>query len=225
MSVRAAVVIPAAGAGRRMGAPKAMLELHGQPMLRHTIAPFLAEPRVRAVIVVLDPAAAAAPPAWLAGLDARIRIVPGGAERGDSVRAGLRAVAEDVDVVLIHDAARPLVSGALVARALEAAAAGRSVVAAIPVTDTIHEVNEHGRVLSTPDRRRLWRAQTPQAFPRAVVTAAYDRAGLEGVAATDDAALVARYGEPVHVIEGDATNIKITTPADLALAEVLLARA
>ena len=193
-------------------------------MLSHTLAPFLAEPRIVQIVVVLDSETAAAPPAWLTTLDARVSRVTGGAERGDSVRAGLEIVQEDVDVVLVHDAARPLVSRRLIVRTMEAAALGACVVAALPVTDTIQEVDAERRVVATPDRRRLWMAQTPQAFPRTVLVEAYAWAASQGITATDDAALVVRFGEAVRVLEGESGNIKITTETDLAYAEYLLAR-
>jgi 2-C-methyl-D-erythritol 4-phosphate cytidylyltransferase len=219
------VVIPAAGAGRRLGGhSKALLQLAGQPMLRRTLAPFLADPRVSCIAIALSADIRAALPDWLAAPGPRVRIVTGGEHRGDSVYAGIAALDPDVDVVLVHDAARPLVTGAVIDRTIAAAAQGRCVVAAVPAADTVQEVNAAGRIVRTPDRSRLWLAQTPQAFPYAILAGAYERAGREGVHATDDAALVARYGVAVHVVEGDAANFKITGPADVVLAEALLAR-
>lgn len=224
MSVRAAVVIPAAGGGVRLGGlAKAFLPLCGEPMLLHTLRPFLADPRIVQAVVALAPSAAAAPPDWLTSLDARISLVAGGETRGDSVYAALAHIGTDVDVVLVHDAARPLVTTAVVARAIDAAAAGRSVIAAVPVTDTIQEVDGDGRIRATPDRQRLWQAQTPQAFPRHVVISAYARAAADGFRATDDAAIVSWAGEAVHVIEGAPENIKVTSPPDVVVAEALLA--
>lgn len=222
---RAAVLIPAAGAGRRMGgARKPMLELAGEPLLLHTLRPFLRFPQIVQVIVALPPDAAARPPSWLAELDPRIRVVTGGAERGDSVRSALAATDASIDVVLVHDAARPLVTAAIIERALDAAASGRSVVAGVRPVDTIQQVDASGVIVATPDRRMLRAAQTPQAFPRAVLVDAYARAAADGVSATDDAALVARCGVRVEVIEGDVENLKVTTPTDLVVAEALLAR-
>lgn len=225
MSVRVAVVVPAAGAGRRMGGTaKAFVELAGEPMLRRTLRPFLAETRVTAIAIALDAATAAAPPQWLVTLDRRITFVTGGATRSASVAAALATLDDDVDVVLVHDAARPLVSAELIDRVITAAAAGHAVIAAVPVTDTIQEVDDVGRIIATPERDHLWQAQTPQAFPRSVVMDAYRRAEADGVIATDDAALVARYGTPVRVIEGARENIKVTTQADVRAVEALLAR-
>jgi 2-C-methyl-D-erythritol 4-phosphate cytidylyltransferase len=222
--MRVAVVVPAGGAGRRMGGvPKAMLDLGGVTVLARSIAPFLARPDVVVVAVAVTPDLMHDAPPWLTA-DARVRLVAGGAERGDSVRNALASITEDVDIVLVHDAARPLVADAVIERCVAVAAEGRSAIAAVPVIDTIQEIDEGGRVVSTPDRRLLRAAQTPQAFPVAVLRDAYARAAADGVAATDDAALVARYGGTIVVVAGAPENIKITTPADLLVAEALLAR-
>jgi len=224
MSVRAVAVLPAAGAGRRMGGVrKPLIELAGEPMLLHALRPFLAHPAVVQAIVALAPQEAQRPPEWLTTLDPRIRVVAGGAERGDSVRNGLEAVPGDADVVLIHDAARPLVSAAEVERAIAAAAQGVGAVVAVPVVDTLKQADERGHVIGTRERAGLWQAQTPQAFPRAMIVEAYRRAARDGVTATDDAALVERYGGAVVLIEGSRANIKVTTPHDLELARALLA--
>lgn len=218
-----AVIVPAAGEGLRLGGrPKPFITLAGEPMLAHALRPFLDDPRVSCVVVALRPAEAQNPPAWLATLDPRIRLTPGGRERGDSIRAALEAVPADIDSIVIHDAARPLVTPALVAHAIDAVTEGRSAVVAVRVVDTVHEVDPMGTIRSTLDRRRLWRAQTPQSFPRAVLVEAYRQAEVEGERATDDAALVARTGTPVHVIEGDPENLKVTTAADLSIADALL---
>jgi 2-C-methyl-D-erythritol 4-phosphate cytidylyltransferase len=221
---RAGVVIPAAGAGRRLGGVrKPFLPLAGEPMLLHALRPFLACDAVTAIVVALAAEDAAAPPPWLAALAPRVRVVPGGAERGDSVARALAALPPDVEVVLVHDAARPLLPRRIVDRCIAAAAAGRSVVTAVPVTDTIKEVDGEGAIVATPERARLWRAQTPQAFPRALLEEAYSQAAADGVAATDDAALVARTGVRVYVLEGADENLKVTTAADVRIAEALLA--
>jgi 2-C-methyl-D-erythritol 4-phosphate cytidylyltransferase len=222
---RVAVVIPAGGAGLRMGGVrKPLLQLGGEPLLGRSLQPFLARADVHWIVVALPADVHAAPPAWLTA-EPRVRTVAGGAERSDSVRNALAAVPEDADIVLVHDAARPLVPAAVIQRCIDAAVDGRSAIAAVPVTDTIKEVDGGGRIVATPDRRRLWAAQTPQAFPAAVLREAHARAAAEGIAATDDAALVARYGGTVIVVEGAPENLKITTPADMALAEALLERA
>lgn len=217
-----AVIIPAAGSGRRMGgARKPFLELQGEPLLARCLARFLERPDVRWIVVALPADVYESPPAWLLA-DARVAIVCGGAERGDSVRKALSAVPAEADLVLVHDAARPLVPPDVIERCIRAAAAGQSVVAAVPVVDTIQEVDEAGIIVATPDRRRLRAAQTPQAFPAQVLRAAHERALADGFTATDDAAVVARYGGIVSVVDGAAGNIKITTAPDLVVAEALL---
>lgn len=218
-------MIPAGGAGRRMGGVcKPLLDLGGRPLLARTLQPFLARDDVHWIVVALPAERAEAPPPWLLE-DDRVRVAAGGAERGDSVRRALALVPDEADIVLVHDGARPLVRGDVVERCIAAAAGGRSAIAAVPVVDTIKEVDEGGRIERTPDRRRLWAAQTPQAFPARVLRDAHARAAEEGVGATDDAALVARYGGCVIVVRGAADNIKVTTPEDRIVAEALLAEA
>jgi 2-C-methyl-D-erythritol 4-phosphate cytidylyltransferase len=223
--MRVAVVIPAGGAGRRMGgAVKPLVLLAGEPMLARCIRPFLARTDVEWVVVALPPALHAAPPAWLT-VDPRVSTVAGGRERGDSVRHALAAVPGEADVVLVHDAARPLVSKAVIERCVRAAEAGVCAVAAVPVVDTIKTVDGDGVILGTPERGRLRAAQTPQAFPAAVLREACSRAAHDGLSATDDAALVAHYGARVITVDGEPENMKITTAADLVLAEALLLHA
>jgi len=196
---------------------KQYLEIGGIPVLLRAVLPFLVDPRIHQVVVVLPADDVEAPPPWLASLG--VDIVAGGAERGDSVRNGLAAVEDDVDFVLVHDGARPFVSSGVIERVLDAAP--RAAIAAIPVTDTIKQVDEDGTIAGTPDRARLWQAQTPQGFPRAGLVGAYDRAREDGIAATDDAALYERYVGPVRVVTGSYRNLKVTRPADLAVAESL----
>lgn len=217
---RAAAVIVAGGRGLRVGGPvrKQYVEIGGVPVLLRAVRTFLAHPRVGWTVVVLPEEDAAAPPAWLASLP--VRVVAGGAERGDSVWSGLRAVPDAADAVLIHDGARPFVGADVIDRVLDACAT-RGAIAALPVTDTIKEVGDGRVITGTPPRARLWQAQTPQGFPRAALLDAYRRARAGGVAATDDAALFERYAGPVVVVEGDETNLKVTRPADLLVAEAI----
>lgn len=218
---RAAAVIVAGGSGRRVGGPvrKQYLEVAGEPVLLRAVRPFVDHPRIGPVVVVLPAEDVAVPPAWLAELG--VTIVAGGAERGDSVWSGLRALASnEADRVLVHDGARPFVTAAVIDRVLEACGGGGAI-AAVPVTDTIKEVGPDGVIAGTPERARLWQAQTPQGFPFAALVDAYRRARAEGVAATDDAALYERYVGPVRVVMGSHSNLKVTRPADLRLAEAL----
>jgi 2-C-methyl-D-erythritol 4-phosphate cytidylyltransferase len=172
-------------------------------------------------VVVVPGEDVRAPPDWLRLMP--VARVAGGARRSDSVRHGLAALAARTGTVLVHDAARPLVSRDLIDRVLAAAGQG-AVVPGLRVTDTLKEVDDAGRVRNTPDRDRFWRAQTPQAFPLETLRRVHDRALADGIRVTDDAALFEHYDLPVHVIVGEADNLKITTPADLAVAETLARR-
>jgi 2-C-methyl-D-erythritol 4-phosphate cytidylyltransferase len=197
---------------------KQYLEVGGIPVLQRAVTAFIGHPRIGSVVVVLPPEDVQTPPAWLAELP--VTLVAGGAERGDSVWNGLLATPQDAPTVLVHDGARPFVTAEIIDRVLDACAEGGAI-AAVQVTDTIKEVGPGGVVLGTPDRARLWSAQTPQGFPRAALVRTYERAREEGVAATDDAALFERYCGPVRVVAGSERNLKVTRPADLAVAEAL----
>lgn len=216
----AAAVVVAGGSGRRMGGAvrKQYLEVGGVPVLLRAVMPFVRHPRIGSVVVVLPPEDLDAPPAWLSAL--AVTLVAGGAARGDSVWNGLAATPADAGAVLVHDGARPFVSAQIIGRVLDACAHGGAI-AAVQVTDTVKEVGPDGVIRGTPDRARLWAAQTPQGFPRAALIRAYERARAEGIAATDDAALFERYEGPVRVVAGSERNLKVTRPADLAVAEAL----
>ncbi len=219
------VVVPAAGSGRRMGGlAKPFLELSGEPILMRALRPFLEHSGVREVVVSLPTADAESPPAWLLESDQRIRVVVGGETRRDSVWAGLQALSGTLDVAVIHDGARPLVSRDVVDRCIGSAGRGVGGVAGVPAVDTIKEVDGDLRVLATPDRSRLWHAQTPQAFPLGVIMDAYRRAFAEDFPATDDASLVERVGGSVVMVESSGENLKITRPEDLEMAELMLSR-
>ncbi|HSG09602.1 MAG TPA: 2-C-methyl-D-erythritol 4-phosphate cytidylyltransferase [Longimicrobiales bacterium] len=218
-SARVGVVVPAAGSGQRMGGVrKPFLELDGEPVLTHALRPFLADPRVIAVVVALSPADADDPPLWIAGSDDRVRIVAGGDTRAESVRNALSALPE-VDVVAVHDAARPLVTADVVDRCIEVALAGEGAVAGCPAVDTVKRVDDGGRIVDTPDRARLWYAHTPQVFPADMIRRAY---AMDLSGATDDASLVERTGAVVRMVDGGASNLKVTRAEDLSLAETLL---
>jgi len=217
------VAMPAAGMGTRMGGKKKpFLELRGEPLLLHTLRPFLAHPRVRAIAIALGEEEFLAPPQWLGDLDPRILLVRGGASRGESVWAALRALPDWVEVVAVHDGARPLVTEAILDRCIREAVIGRGAVAGWPVEDTLKQVGEGRKVAGTLPRKGVWRAQTPQVFPRELILEAYEAAGREGVSDTDDSALVERIGGEVVMVEGSPFNLKVTQPQDLVLAELFL---
>ena len=190
-------------------------------MLLRSIRPFVAHPDVARVVVVLRPDDARTPPAWLAQLaGGALEIVGGGAERADSVRAGLAALPPVCAVVLVHDAARPFVDREVIDAVIAEARAGRSAIAAVPVSDTLKEAAADGRTVQrTVPRERLWRAQTPQGFPRQVLEAAH-AAAAGASSATDDAALVEQTGGTVRLVPDSVRNFKITTADDLALADL-----
>ena len=218
------VVVPAAGMARRMGGvSKQFLTLAGEPVLLRALGPFLSYPGVRVVVVALPTEQVHTPPSWLTDRDDRIRIVEGGATRRDSVWAALQALPPDLDVAVVHDGARPMTSPEVIARCIEVAAGGAGAVAGFPAVDTIKQVDESGGVIGTPARSTLWHAQTPQAFPAGQIVEAYGRAVAEGWSATDDAAIVEQSGGTVFMVESSPTNLKITHPEDLEVAESVLA--
>jgi 2-C-methyl-D-erythritol 4-phosphate cytidylyltransferase len=215
------VVVAAAGRGTRMGAdvPKAFLRLAGLPLVAHAIRPFLRFSGVVRIAVVLpDPAAAAG----IQGFeDARVVLVRGGAERQDSVASGIAALGE-VDLILVHDAARPLLEESTIRAVVEAAARHGAAVPVLPVPDTVKELDGAGFVAGTPSRDRLGLAQTPQGFRSELLRRAHARAAAAGERGTDEASLVERLGEKVAAVPGSPRNFKITTADDLRRAEILL---
>jgi 2-C-methyl-D-erythritol 4-phosphate cytidylyltransferase len=214
-------VVPAAGSGQRLaaGAPKAFVDLCGRPMLAHALTG-LRESGVVDSIVVCVPADRVDEAKLAFG--AQADIVAGGADRTESVRAGLVA-AGDAEFVLVHDAARALTPPTLIARVVQALRNGHpAVVPALPLTDTIKAVDGNGAVLGTPERSGLRAVQTPQGFHADVLRRAYERA--VGGQFTDDASMVEHIGGVVQTVDGDPLAFKITTPNDLLLAEALLGR-
>lgn len=201
------------------GVRKPFLELAGEPVLLHALRPFLDEPRVVRVAVALPADLAAAPPEWLTALDPRIVVVEGGESRGESVAAAIRALG-GVDLVAVHDAARPLVTGDTIARCIDVASGGRGAVAGAPAVDTIKRVDGRSRVLDTPNRAELWSAHTPQVFPAEMLRAAY----AAPASATDDSALVEALGGAVEMVDDGGWNLKVTRPDDVAVAEAVLRR-
>jgi 2-C-methyl-D-erythritol 4-phosphate cytidylyltransferase len=218
----AVALIVAAGRGERLGSgrPKALVALAGKPMLGWSVEALQAVQAVERIVIALPPGELdAAPPGTVA--------VTGGPARSDSVREALRASGQG-DPVIVHDAARPLATPELFERALAEleSADSDAVIAALPVSDTIKEVAPDGRTVNaTLDRSRLWAVQTPQVFRREPLERALRAAGAELLArATDDAWLIERTGGTVRLLESDPDNIKVTTPTDLQLAELLLSR-
>ena len=221
------VIIVAAGAGTRVGGGelKQLRWIAGKPMLLHSLQFFQSRPDVAHVVCVLPQAYAADPPPWLFQSDLeRLSVTVGGRNRSDSVRAGLDDLGPEIRVVLVHDAARPFLDPETTDRVVAEARAGRGAVAALPLADTLKEVAEDGHtVVRTVDRARLWRAQTPQGFPRDMLDEAHREARRARISATDDAALCERLGHPVSVVRGSERLLKVTEERDFAVAEALFA--
>lgn len=227
MHPRTAAIVPAAGRGERLGpgTPKALRLLGGSPILAHAV-------RALATARAVDLVAVAAPVenvdevrGLLDGVvgEADLVVVAGGDTRQDSVARALLALPEDVDVVLVHDAARPLVPAEVVDRVVAAVRAGApAVIPVLPLVDTVKRVDPADRVVETPDRSLLRAVQTPQGFRRTLLQAAHAAADLDD--ATDDAGLVERSGVEVMCVPGHEEAFKITRPLDLLLAEAVLAR-
>jgi 2-C-methyl-D-erythritol 4-phosphate cytidylyltransferase len=219
------VVVVAAGEGRRFGGSvrKVYRELCGVPLLLHAVRPFASHPDVAHVTVVLAPDDAAAPPEWLSSVaSSTLTVVAGGDERSDSVAAGLASLPESCSVVLVHDGARPLTQPAVIDAVIAQVRRGVGAVAAVALRDTLKRTapdSDPPRIQETIPRENVWRAQTPQGFPRAMLTEAYRQAGDGRSRATDDASLVEATGGPVVIVPDSPTNIKVTTTDDLELAE------
>ena len=214
---QAVALVVAAGRGERLGSsgPKAFVVLAGHTMLEWSLDALRAVPAIDAVVVAL-PEGAEVPHGTIG--------VVGGRERSHSVRNALAAAPPDADAVVVHDAARPLARPEQFVACLAALGDADAAVAAAPVTDTTKEVGADGLVLRTLDRGALWAVQTPQAFRRAALEAALDQPDDVLAGATDDASLVEASGGRVRVVASPRENLKVTTPLDLRVAELLLAQ-
>jgi len=231
LSMKAAVLVPAAGMGRRMGSSvsKQYLELAGKPILAHTLSVFEEHPLVEVIYPIVpvdDFAYCRSQILEPYGFSKVKRLVGGGVERQDSVANGLVALAEDGYTeaqrpVLVHDGARPLFDARLLAGLLTSIEGTGAAIIAVPVKDTIKGVTDM-RIDTTLDRRQLWQAQTPQGARFELLQRAFAEAGQDGFYGTDEASLCERIGSPVAVVAGDYRNIKVTTPEDLVIAKALL---
>jgi len=222
-----AVVIPAGGVGARFGGrvPKQFIRLRRIPIVTMTVGHFTRHPAVTAIVVAapephvertrraLAPVARRAP----------LTVVPGGRTRQDSVWLALQAVPDDAEIVVVHDAVRPLITRRLIDAVVSAGAASGAAICALPITETVKRVRDD-IVDATLDRSGLWAVQTPQAFRADLLREAHEKARRDGVVGTDDAMLVERLGHPVRVVCGLADNVKITTPEDLRRARRAWAR-
>jgi len=246
--VKIAAIIAAGGIGSRMGAgsSKQMMMLAGKPVLAHTAAIFQDASEISEIVIVIDAADVERCREEVVarhGLDKVSAVVAGGENRALSVLNGMRVLGPEAGAVLVHDGARPLLPEELLHSGISEFAVSSSgghggrassesavsscdgVVFGIPVTDTIKEIEPETRIVATtPDRSRLWAAQTPQLFTRSVFESAYDAADEVLADATDDASLVERAGGVVKMVMGSPENIKLTTPMDVLVAEEILRR-
>lgn len=213
------MVVVAAGKGTRMGTAesKQYLMLGDKPVLAHTLEVFERCEEIAEIVVVVgrEDVERVGELVSRYGIGKCSAVISGGSERQSSVLAGLRALGSEVDWVMVHDGVRPFITFAQITKLWAVVQERDAAVLAVPVKDTIKLVHPEGYIESTPDRSRLWAIQTPQAFRLAALLAAHEAAEQEGFLGTDDAMLMERSGHRVHIVEGDYTNIKITTPDDL----------
>ncbi len=224
----AAAIIAAGGAGTRINAdvPKQFLEISGKPILLHTAERLSSLKEVLQVVVALPPQhiKAAEEIFRLHPLRVETRCVAGGPDRQESVRRGVARARPDLDLIMVHDAVRPLCDPEMMERVLNAAWEKGAAVPGLPATDTIQRVSSKGRVLSTPPRRELYVIQTPQAFSAGILRSALEEAHRAGFRGTDESSVVRWAGRPVFVVPGSPDNIKITRPMDLEIAERLISQ-
>lgn len=219
-------VILGGGSGRRMQSDvnKVFLPLRGVPAIIRAIAPFTGLCAGAVVVAAQGEGEFMRGLLQRYGMDRFVRaVVPGGSERQHSVANGLSALPADADYVLIHDGARALVTEDVIRRAMDSALAHGSGIASVPVVDTIKRADGDGLVLETLNRSQLYAMQTPQAFLTSLLLRAYEQARADGFLGTDDASLLEHAGLPVYLSQGDRENLKLTTPADLSVAQVILA--
>ncbi len=213
-------IIAAGGRGARFGGdrPKQLLTLGGRPILQHSVEAFVRSDRIAEIVVALPPDLAANPPAYLRGSIKPIQIVEGGERRQDSVANAFARVSASSELIVIHDAARPMVSADLIGRTIDAAAEHGAAIAALQATDTVKRGNADRVIVGTLPRTEIFLAQTPQVFRTGVLRDALALAHASADA-TDEATLAEQAGHHVRLVEGDPRNVKITTPADLEMAE------
>ncbi|MGL4800465.1 MAG: 2-C-methyl-D-erythritol 4-phosphate cytidylyltransferase [Cellulosilyticaceae bacterium] len=222
-----AAIIVAGGSGKRMGTTtkKQYLHIHNKEIIAHTVEQFEKNAHIEEIIVVTGKEDISYVKELLTttyGYQKIKKVVEGGAERQHSVYNGLKALSEDMTHVLIHDGARPLITQSVIERTIEVVKEKAACIVAVPVKDTIKQAGVGGLVEATPKRELLWSVQTPQAFTTALILKAHGYAEEHQILGTDDSMLVEAMGSDVYIVEGDYTNIKITTPEDLVIAERLI---
>lgn len=220
-------IIVAGGSGSRMGTKtkKQYLKIHNKEILAHTVECFNSMPEIQEIIVVTGKEDIQYVDKLLKQhykFDKVKSIVEGGRERQDSVYNGIKQADSQAEYLIIHDGARPLITKEVILKGLDKAYEHKASIVAVPVKDTIKIINSDGKVETTPKRDTLWSVQTPQTFEKKLILEAYKEAYEKHIQATDDSMLVEALGVPVYIVEGEYTNIKITTPEDLIMAENIL---
>lgn len=225
---RTALIIPAAGSGQRMQSevPKPYLRLGGMAVLEHTMRAFChLESLVQVIIPTKKEYVKEAEQMLRRTFPSRnVLAMEGGRERQNSIQKALSAVLDDVEWVIIHDAVRPFIQKEDIARCIEDAKRKGAAIVAVPVKDTIKQVEQNGFIRSTPERKKLWQAQTPQIFRKDWLTEAYMEADEKGYVMTDDASALEQAGRSVYITEGARSNFKLTYPLDFEIAEQMVQR-
>lgn len=216
-----AVIVAAGNASRMGGIDKVMAQLHGEPMILHTVRTFQNCDAIRQIVIVTREDLIAPIQALCTGFDKVCAVVAGGSSRQESVGAGLNALPADVQLAAIHDGARPLITWEVIDRTVRAANTYGAAAPAVPVKDTV-KVARGGVVAATPDRSKLRAVQTPQVFDIDLLRGALEKAAKDGAELTDDCSAVERLGMTVKLVEGNENNLKVTTPMDLKIAQMLL---
>lgn len=216
-----AVIVAAGSASRMGGIDKVMAPLGGEPMILRTVRAFQQSDAITEIVIVTRGDLIALITDLCAGMDKVKTVVAGGSSRQESVTLGLSALSKGMKLAAVHDGARPLISGAVIDRTVRGANSYCAAAPAVPVKDTI-KVVKGGLVLATPDRATLQAVQTPQVFDLDLLRGALEKANQEGAAVTDDCSAVERMGMSIKIVEGDERNLKVTTPMDLKIAEMLL---
>ena len=216
-----AVIVAAGSASRMGGIDKVMAPLGGEPMIVRTVRAFWQCDAIREIVIVTRPDLIRAISDCCTGMDKVKAVVAGGGSRQESVWLGLNALSEGVQLAAIHDGARPLITGAVIDRTVRAANSYGAAAPAVPVKDTI-KIVKSGLVEQTPDRATLQAVQTPQVFDFDLLRGALKKAAEDKAAVTDDCSAVERLGMKIKIVEGDERNLKVTTPMDLKIAEMLL---
>ena len=224
--LRCALIIPAAGSGKRLGknVPKPYLEIAKKTILEYTLSQFASFDEIGQVIVSTSGRYIELTKAILTRVfpGKVVKVVPGGKERQDSIRNALEEVMDDIQLIAVHDAVRPFVAGETIKACIEKAAETGAAIVAVPAKDTIKKTGRNRIIRDTPDRDNLWQAQTPQIFERELLIKAYKIAQERNITGTDDSSLVEKAGGDVFLVEGTRENFKITWPLDLQLAELLM---